>query len=368
MKQIDWDFADLPQSQRQYGVHFFHQYAAKFIPQIPFNLINQYAKKNDIIVDPFMGSGTTLIESKIHGYNSYGLDTNPLAIKIVQAKNLQLNKEIIEEIDCFLKWLHNNKENKLMTHRTSFGVELFPGSQNWFRDDISFKIHSILLEHNKYSIESQNFIEIGLSHLLKGMSNARMDSVLPVLPKEPIYVDRKHYYREVNNQTRNIPVYDRVYSHLRRMKFAIEEFNKTTNKDIICQPILGDSRRLSEYIPKCNLIVTSPPYWTAQNYQDNQMLSFNLFGLNIERNDEIGRDGKTYLKDMEEVFVQIAKICEGFFILVIGEDEKNYTHEKLDKIARDIGFLMKNKISRRISNQKSRAKQIQIEYIYIYSI
>lgn len=82
--QMDWDFADLKQADRQYGVHAFHHYTAKFIPQIPSRIIEHFASKNDVVVDPFMGSGTTLVESKLHGCHSYGLDTNPMALKITK--------------------------------------------------------------------------------------------------------------------------------------------------------------------------------------------------------------------------------------------------------------------------------------------
>ena len=108
----DWNFASLKQSERQYGVHFFHHYTAKFIPQIPARIINRLGNNGCVIVDPFMGSGTTLVESKMLGFDSYGLDTNPLAVKITQSKTMELNKKQIDEIDCFLKWLEDNKNKE----------------------------------------------------------------------------------------------------------------------------------------------------------------------------------------------------------------------------------------------------------------
>ena len=123
------------------------------------------------------------------------------------------------------------------------------------------------------------------------MSNARMDTNVPSLPPNPIYIDKKHYYREINNETRYIPVYSRVLSQVLRMKKAILEFNKETDHHLICRPILGDARELSKYIKSCHLAITSPPYWSAQNYQKLHLLSFKLFGLKINQDDEIGRNG-----------------------------------------------------------------------------
>ena len=59
---------------------------AKFIPQIVSRLVEKYSKKGDLVLDPFVGSGTTLLEAKVMGRNSLGLDINPVATLISQAK------------------------------------------------------------------------------------------------------------------------------------------------------------------------------------------------------------------------------------------------------------------------------------------
>jgi site-specific DNA-methyltransferase (cytosine-N4-specific) len=364
----DWDFADLKQSERQYGVHFFHHYTAKFIPQIPARIIRHYTTGNNIVVDPFMGSGTTLVEAKLLGCNSFGLDTNPMAIKIAKAKTLKIDDRKIKEINDFIEWLELNKKSKGITSWGTSGSKLFNESELWFREDVASKINSILSKSRNYSPEVRNFIEVGLSTLLKGMSNARMDSVIPVLPNKPIYLDRKHYYREVNNLTRKIPVFRRVLSQIRRMKFAILAFNKEIDHKLICEPTLGDARRLQDFIGYCDLVVTSPPYWSAQNYEKIHMLSMKLFSLDIERGQEIGRDENTYLSDMKLVFQQIANILHGHFAIVIGHDNRRQTHERLFQIIKEIGFIHVDTITRRISNQVSRAKQIKSEYIFIFKI
>lgn len=364
----DWDFANLTQSERQYGVHFFHHYTAKFIPQIPARLIRQLANPLDVIVDPFMGSGTALIEAKLLGCHSFGLDTNPMAINITRSKTVQIHENGIDEINKFLHWLNVKKKQPELDLDKIETIELFEDSQLWFRKDVAHKIHSFLCETKNYSPDLQNFFKVGLSTLLKGMSNARMDSVTPVLPDQPIYIDRKHYYREVNNLTRKIPVFQRLYSQLNRMKNAILDFNKETDENLICKPLLGDARHLSEYVEHCDLVVTSPPYWSAQNYARIHMLSMKLFGLKTDEGQEIGRDNTKYLMDMEIVFLEIAKILKGHFALVIGEDTKMKIHEKMFDIAQISGFEHMDTITRRISNQVSRAKQIKQELIYIFRI
>ncbi|NMC14843.1 MAG: site-specific DNA-methyltransferase [Chloroflexi bacterium] len=368
-----WDFSDVPLSIRQGGVHFFHHYTAKFIPQIPEKFITKYSHNCDVVLDPFMGSGTTLIVAKSLGKHSYGLDTNPLSIKIVKAKTILVNENVLKEIDDFLYWLSVRKEN--LNHQLSLfdssndDPNLFPGSELWFRIDVAKKLRSIINKYSTYSDEVKNFIEVGLSDLLKGMSNARMDNNLPTLPDNPIYIDRKHYYREVNNDTREILVYSRLFSQISRMKKAIIDFNKKTDSSLICKPIQGDARELSKYINSCDLVITSPPYWSAQNYQKLHCLSFSLFNLSINEKDEIGRNGHpNYQEDMEKVNKELAKVLKGYYGLVIGEDSKNNEHLKVVDGVIKAGFKLVDTFIRQISNQTFFSKQIKNEYIYVFKI
>lgn len=367
LAEMDWDFADLRQAERQNGVHFFHHYTAKFIPQIPSRIIHQYASANNVIVDPFMGSGTTLVESKLRGCHSFGLDTNPMAIKIAKAKTMRITDHKLEEIDDFISRLDAMKTNYRSSDNDN-SEELFPGSQSWFRIDVSQKIHSILDVIKDYSPDVKNFLEVGLSTLLKGMSNARMDSVTPVLPENPVYIDRKHYYREVNNLSREIPVFRRLLSQIIRMRNAIMEFNHKTDDKLICEPIFGDARNLSKFISRCDLVITSPPYWSAQNYENIHMLSMALFNLETVSGQEIGRNYNSYLFDLNLVIIEITQILQGHFAIVMGHDENKHTHEKVFEMIVQNGLKPVESIVRRISNQVSRAKQINIEYVNIFEI
>lgn len=80
----DWHFAD---AKTQNGVHGVHPYPAKFIPQIPRQLIGFLADRSELCVfDPFCGSGTTLVEAQAAGHQSVGVDLNPIATLISRVK------------------------------------------------------------------------------------------------------------------------------------------------------------------------------------------------------------------------------------------------------------------------------------------
>jgi DNA modification methylase len=66
-------------------------------------LIDKYASEKGLIVDPFGGCGTTLVESKMKGKESVGVDINPVAVLITKVKITPLNPIELEEIYLKLK-------------------------------------------------------------------------------------------------------------------------------------------------------------------------------------------------------------------------------------------------------------------------
>ncbi len=66
--------------------HGLHRFPAKYIPQVPRWAIKSFAQADSVILDPFMGSGTTLVEALCVVEQSYGIDIDPLARLITQAK------------------------------------------------------------------------------------------------------------------------------------------------------------------------------------------------------------------------------------------------------------------------------------------
>src|SRR3989338_351651 len=78
-EDTSWVFGNLTQKDTSYATHGFHKYPAKFIPQLAKRCIEENTKINEIVCDPFMGCGTTLIESLVSGRKAVGVDINPVA-------------------------------------------------------------------------------------------------------------------------------------------------------------------------------------------------------------------------------------------------------------------------------------------------
>ncbi len=80
--------------------HNFYRYPARFSPLFAREIIKAFTNKGDLVFDPFMGGGTTLVESFSMGRSSLGLDVSTLSTFISQAKTTLLSeKDIISIID-----------------------------------------------------------------------------------------------------------------------------------------------------------------------------------------------------------------------------------------------------------------------------
>ncbi len=354
-----WDFARLGIKETQYLTHFFHHWTAKFIPQIPARVIERYARPGDVVLDPFMGCGTTLVEAARLGHDSWGTDISPLAVRIAKAKTARI---VRSQLGQYLDWL-DGAVARPEAHRARCAA-LFSGSDEWFREDVARAIRAILDRALDLGPGTRNFVEIGLSDLLKGMSNARMDRTIPQLPAKPRYIDKKHYHREVDNRTREIYPFSRVLHQLRRMEDALADFHSQATGH--AEPILHDARDLASLGRKAQLAVTSPPYWNAQNYQKMHWLSFRVLGLEEPGRAEIGRRARDYLTDMEAVIVQLAQVLRGHFALVIGESQEGI-HEQVRDLCLQHGMALVNTFRRRLVNQAFFAKAVKREAIYIFS-
>ena len=71
-----------------YSSHHFHAFAARFPPQLPRLSILGLTESGDIVLDPMMGSDTAIVEALLEGWRAVGLDIDPLALRLCQAKTM----------------------------------------------------------------------------------------------------------------------------------------------------------------------------------------------------------------------------------------------------------------------------------------
>ncbi len=93
--QYEWSFSDKTIKDTAYITHGIYTYPAKFIPQLAKKIIKKYSNKDDIIIDPFMGSGTTIIEAIINNRIGIGTDVNEIAVLLSKVKATPIDYNLL---------------------------------------------------------------------------------------------------------------------------------------------------------------------------------------------------------------------------------------------------------------------------------
>ena len=334
-----WSFSDKTRKDTAYITHGYHRYPAKFIPQIVSRLAEKYTNEGDLIVDPFGGCGTTLVESKVMGRPSVGVDINPVAVLITKAKITPIDPQKTEKVFAILK-------TKLDTYSKDTKVKA-PEHERidyWFKPEEKRKLAFIFAEISKLKDQDiRDFFYCGFSNILKNCSIWLQKSNKPTRdlnkkPSDPIPT----FYKQIKMMMRGNA---RFYELLKEKKHL----------EIPSQVYCTDARTIPAKDNSVSLIVTSPPYVTSYEYADLHQLTAlwleytkdlsdfrkRFIGtsyhnkkdliLNSElaekiRNELLKKDKKTaeevstYFSEMNQVFVEMKRILKkgGKTCIVIG--------------------------------------------------
>ncbi|QQG41275.1 MAG: DNA adenine methylase [Candidatus Woesebacteria bacterium] len=270
-KNVDWEFLT---DDTRYDTHDFHRYSSKFIPQIARNLIEIYSKKGELVLDVFVGSGTTCVEAELLGRNSIGNDLNPLAYLITKVKTTSIKDEVLDtDVANILSDIRNkvaenrefeNPSQTLFAHKAKkikADAPSFPNIERWFQPQVLREL-SIIKDaiNNIKSVELKQFFVCAFSATLRGVSNAHSG-----------------YGNLMINKNKRL-VKDTLESFERQILTMVEgmkSFNKHVEK-VSSKIYCSDSRDLS-FVKNnsVDLIVTHPPYISAVPYAEYQKLSLN---------------------------------------------------------------------------------------------
>ncbi|HUT92612.1 MAG TPA: DNA methyltransferase [Thermoguttaceae bacterium] len=100
--------------------HLLHPYPAKLLMHIPFFFLANrvFSDPADVILDPFCGSGTVLLESQLAGRTSVGLDSNPLARLVARVKTTSIAvRPLRRAVQGLLAKYHNIKVTEVSVHQ-----------------------------------------------------------------------------------------------------------------------------------------------------------------------------------------------------------------------------------------------------------
>src|SRR5947209_9492576 len=83
---LNWRERDLPERERTKHVHRLHPYLGKYIPQLVEIFLRKYFRAGQTVLDPFCGSGTTLVQANESGINSIGCDVSAFNVMLCRVK------------------------------------------------------------------------------------------------------------------------------------------------------------------------------------------------------------------------------------------------------------------------------------------
>lgn len=317
-------FYDVPERERTKHVHRLHPYLGKFIPQLAEWFLRHYFSANDWVLDPFMGSGTTLIQANELGLNTIGTDISEFCCRIVQVKTHQYDlPKVHQEI------LEAERRTQVFSSRLQHpqGVPtqlpLFDDEFESFRAQLLSECDSdylktwfapnALLEilYYKRLIEQAGFEYPDLLRVLLSRA-VRSSRLVPhydlATPKAPLpvgieYDCRKHRRMclPIDNAISKIHAYSE--DTYRRLA-TFDQLRKPTEIHVLH----GDARTvdLTPALQGRQLagIFTSPPYVGQIDYHDQHIYAYELFG--IPRNDtlEIGPKAKGKSKKAQQDYVE----------------------------------------------------------------
>jgi len=192
-----WDFKN---NSDKYCTHGFHTYPAMMIPQIANRLIQEFGKGKKTVLDPFMGSGTVLVESSlINDFDkAYGIDINPLALLIAKVKTTPINNNFLEKEYSKLKQQINESAGEKIARPKFSNLEF------WFKPKAIKELAVI-----KKCIDSvknpdvKDFFKVAFSETVRNVSNTRKNEYkLYRIPQNQLEKFEPNVFREFFDKVR----------------------------------------------------------------------------------------------------------------------------------------------------------------------
>lgn len=251
-----------------YLTHSLHPYPAKFVPQIPREIIEKLSAPGDWVLDPFCGSGTSLVEANLLGRHAVGTDVNPLSCKIARAKSTPLSHLQLASVEDLLELLASYQDGDL----PNTTAPSFQGIDKWFSSQVKNDLAallSILRTHAKDETEL-NFYEVAFAAIVVKASNQESDTRYKAIDKaHPAGAVVKMYAKKLWESLEKAKLY---------AERALPNFTEVTQLD--------STKERTHYIDKFQLAVTSPPYMNSYDYYLYHKHRMNWLGLDVASTQE----------------------------------------------------------------------------------
>lgn len=337
LRAVDWDFAEARSDEY---THALHPYPAKFVPQLPRQVIAALSRPGDLVLDPFSGGGTSAVEAITAGRRFYGIDANAVGNAIGRVKTTRLEIGDVKALQRLEANLFALQRSDLLNTQPAW-VPAIPNLTKWYDADVFQALG--LVRERVVAIKSDAARRLALVAFVQAAARLSFQESETRYTSKPRAIDVLEVPRT-------------ILSELRRMRRIAAQ----ASCDLALQArfVDGDARDPAslELDPESvGLVVTSPPYPNAYDY--HLYHRFRLFWLGLDpkelRSVEIGshltnqakaEPVATYLDDIRRVLGNcLAVLASGrYFVMVVGDGLFNgeifETARHIAALASELGF------------------------------
>ena len=295
-----------------YASHSFHPFPAKFPPQLPRKFITELTAPNEIVLDPMVGSGTTILEASLLGRYGIGFDIDPLALLISQVKVRRFNKYQLDQIGNEIikrasTSVEEDAENLATELENRWDLKTKEFIDYWFAPEIQIELLALINEIEKIADDTiRAFFRLTFSSVIITKSGG-------VSYAFDLAHTRPHRAKVVISQQGEILLGQdleekssaRIKLLTKKLRSPITEFQNRLEKNLngLLEPAIfdevascikhGDVQDLPLDNESTDLVVTSPPYASnAIDYMRAHKFSLVWLGYMIG---ELGQKRKEYI-------------------------------------------------------------------------
>jgi hypothetical protein len=339
---LSWSERELPERDRTKHVHRLHPYLGKFIPQLVEALLRRYFRPGQHVLDPFAGSGTTLVQALESGLDATGVDVAAFNCLLMRVKTREYNPFVLEQE---LRAAHA-RVGETSAERPCAYV------RRWYAPQAKRELLGFRRLLDEY--EHADVLRVVLARAARSARRtSHFDLDFPREPQLEPYWCHKHRRecRPVETAAHFLRRY--TLDTLARLK----EFARLRTRGRAATVIDGDVRELE--LRSFDGIVTSPPYPGLIDYHEQHRYAYELLGLEDRRQLELGAAAAGSSRSALRVYadgivaaLQNAKrsLRKGAPIVIVVNDRRDLYPEILERA----GLRLEQRLRRHVNRRTGR--------------